>query len=336
MRRLIAVVAVVLAASLTHAGEAYSRAMTGWFNVTTPEGWKGRRYMDGANIFAEEFDSRGTGRIDVWRFYRRGLLSSEERDLNGDGRVDYQSRWDARDIRLLEVLRDTGSRGVNDLEIEADGSRRWVVREDRNLDGIADRILFLSGPQDFFDRLGFDLAVQRNVIDSIPREYWHELWTDDTYTGNITSYYRFNRGAITHRGEWDGRKIYWRKGTGDYAAPPPPVPPYRDVAVGPPPAPPIQPQPDDWRYQGDIRDPFDLNAPGRDPYEGMQYPAGPLEPVPPYGAEPPMEQPQYQTGPVYPSGPGGRDRTRYEGLPPGESAARSVPARMRPPGVSKR
>ena len=29
------------------------------------------------------------------------------------------------------------------------------------------------------------------------------------------------------------------------------------------------------------------------------------------------------------------DRTRYEGLPPGDSAARSVPARMRPPGTGR-
>ena len=30
------------------------------------------------------------------------------------------------------------------------------------------------------------------------------------------------------------------------------------------------------------------------------------------------------------------DRTRYEGMPPGDSAARSLPARMRPPGVGPR
>ena len=43
------------------------------------------------------------------------------------------------------------------------------------------------------------------------------------------------------------------------------------------------------------------------------------------------QEPDFVPPPAAPS-----DRTRYEGLPPGDSAARSVPARMRPPGTGRR
>ena len=331
MRRLFPVlVAALLLPAAALSGDFGSRAISGWFNVTTPEGWQGRRYMDGNSIFAEEFDSNGDGRIDVWRFYRRGMLSSEERDLDGDGRVDLQTHWDARNVRLLSVFRDTNRRGVNDLEIEAVSARRWEIREDRNLDGTADRVLFVNGPPDLFDLLDMDLAVQTNVIDAIPREYWHELWTDEGYSGSITEYYRFTRGGVSQRGQWDGRRIAWSRSTGEYAAatPPPPArPPQVTTAVPPPVA------------TGDIRDPFDFSQGGLDPYDGMPQgqtpPYSELDPIP----YPDMQQPMQPVArqPYFPpQGPAVRDRTRYEGLPPGDSAARSVPARMRPPGTSRR
>ena len=344
MRRTIPVLAAALVLlAFANAGERGTRAMTGWFNVTTPEGWNGRRYMDGDSIFAEEFDSTGNGRIDVWRFYRRGLLSSEERDLDNDGRVDLQTHWEARTVRLLSVFRDTNRRGVNDLEIEATTNRRWEIREDRNLDGIADRILIVNGPPDLFDFLEIDLATQRNVIDVVPREFWEELQTDDGYTGNITAYYRFTRGELSHRGSWDTRgRFTWVRGGTDYTPPPPPPPQVPDgqLAVIPAPAPAPAPQ---YYGRDDVRNPFDLQAGGVDPYAYMDggQAGGPvydpyqtLDPVPapvpttPYGY-PPQPDPYYQ-----PPGRFGRDRTQYEGLPPGDSAARSVPARMRPPGTS--
>ncbi len=121
-------------ACFAEAGESGSRALSGWFNVTAENGWRGRRYMGGASIFAEEFATAPSGRIDVWRFYRNNILTSEERDLNQDGKVDLQTRWDPRTGLLSSVLRDTARRGVNDLEIERVGNNRWEIRQDRNLD----------------------------------------------------------------------------------------------------------------------------------------------------------------------------------------------------------
>ena len=318
MRRIVMIPVVFLLAILcAPAAELGSRTMSGWFNVQTPDGWYGKRYMDGNEIFAEEFDSNGDARMDVWRFYRRGVLSSEERDLNYDGKVDFQSRWEPRDRRLMSVLRDTDRRGVNDLEIEATGRMRWEIREDRNHDGVTDRILIVNGPSDLFEQLGMDLSMQRGVIDNIPREYWYELWSDDTFTSSITDYRRYNRGEMTHYGEWDGRKVVWRKVEPGFEPPPPAQP---QLAAG----------------NGQTRDPGYPPAPETQP---PQYATGPAENW--TGEDPNASAYEggttgYQDPGQYgtPSAPS--DRTRYEGMPPGESAARSVPARMRPPGTSRR
>ena len=340
--------AVLLAAALlavpAFAGETGSRAMSGWFNVTTPDGWVGKRYMDGNEIFAEEFDSNSDARIDVWRFYRRGILSSEERDLNADGKINYQSRWEPRGRRLVSVLRDTRWRGVNDLEIEATGSRTWEIREDRNLDGVTDRILFVNGPSDLFERLGMDLAVQTDIIDSIPVEYWSELWSDDTFTGSITDYRRYSKGRLTHYGAWDGRKVAWKRTPPDFEPPPPPEPefvaPAGPVEHGPncpipncpeaicrvePSDAPITDVREDPQYGGMVGEVYtDPQAGPYDPTYGQTY-------QDPY----PVQQPYLEPPGTLGTPPPLRDRTRYEGLPPGESAARSLPARMRPPGVGR-
>ncbi|MCC8179672.1 MAG: hypothetical protein LIP23_01980, partial [Planctomycetes bacterium] len=295
---------------LAQAAQSGPRTMGGWFNVTTPDGWRGKRFVEGEMVFAEEFDSNGDGRMDVWRFYRDGILSSEERDLNGDGRVDYQSRWDPYERRLLMVLRDTTFTGCNDLEIEAQGRQRWEIREDRNRDNITDRILIVNGPPDLFDRLGIDLYLKPNVIDAIPLEFWYELSADDGFTGYITDYRRFNRGNLSQVGEWNGRQVVWRRAPRNYQ--PPVAAPVAVQPVGP----------TDQVSMPVAVDPAgapigDLPAPT---YTEGQF-------GPPVLTEPVSPQP-YTPPPL--------DRTQYEGMPPGESAARSLPARMRPPGVGRR
>lgn len=302
MRHLVAVFLMCLTLGPCFAGESYSRTLSGWFNVTTPDGWSGRRYMDGPHVFAEEFDSNGDGRVDVWRFYRQGLLSSEERDTNAAGRVNFQSKWEAREGRLLSVLRDTRSRGINDLEIEYTARNRWEIREDRNLDGITDHILFVNGPPDLFEILGMDLATQTNVIDNIPGEYWHELWSDETFVTVITDYRRFSNGELTHYGEWDGRRVAWRRVSADFVPPPLATPP--PAATG--------------------RQTAGMAGTGQGTGQGT-------------GVATPYTEPATTATPGYvPQGGAFRDRTRYDSMPPGESAARSVPARMRPPGTSRR
>lgn len=291
MQRLLLSLVLVAAAGVCPAGEMGSRAMSGWFNVTSENGWRGRRYMDGSQIIAEEFSTGRSGRIDVWRFYRRGVLSSEERDLNGDGKVDLQTRWDSRSGLMTGVMRDSNKRGVNDIEIELTGNQRWEIREDRNLDGVTDRILYLSAPNDLFERLGTDFAGRGDVTSNIPREYWREMHSDDAYTGSITDYYRYNtRGVLTQYGEWDGRRITWRRCPPDFV-PVPTVAPSR--AYVPEPIPQGQPT---RSYAGDpdmydgpattVRDPFDLvSGPSDlDPYAGGTG-TGPVPPTYNYGQD---------------------------------------------------
>ncbi len=324
-----------------------SRALAGWFNVTAENGWRGRRYMDGDSVFAEEFASTPSGRIDVWRFYRRNVLTSEERDRNLDGRVDLQTRWNPANGFMESVLRDTAGRGVNDIEIERSGRNGWEIREDRNRDGITDRILFIDAPADAFDEV--DLAATPDVTGIIPREVWREMWSDDSFSGNITDYFRYNRrGVLTHYGRWDGGEVAWRRvdpdfvpptaawtGPDPYAAPlPPPQSPQErpqerprvDVPADPaapvPPAPqapdrglspyPAQAQAQAQREFGaapawDPAAPF-AEAPDGDPYAG--FGTQQFAPYPDFGA--PASPPDI--------------------LPSDESSARSVPARMRPPG----
>lgn len=319
--------AMMLTVALAPAAEQLSvprgtRRLSGWINATTPEGWTGRRYMEADEIFAEEFDSNGNGRIDVWRFYRSGILTSEERDLTGSGRINYQSRWDPAQRRLISVFRDTNRSGTNDLEIEYVARGRWEVREDRNNDGIADRILILNGRPDLFEQLGLDLSQDTNIIDSIPTQHWYELQSDDEFTGSITLYRRYSRGTVSRYGYWDGRKIVWER---QPRAPVPPAPAYAPQPTAPAPA-------------------YD---------DGQAFDASQTQTTPSYAPEaqqPGMEvfdtpygsgESSYTTdaGTFYAPDAGPRtptDRTRYEGLPPGDSAARSLPARMRPPGANRR
>ncbi len=327
--------ALCLLASPALAGEYGSRALSGWFNVATPDGWQGRRYMDGSMIIAEEFDANGDGRIDVWRFYRRGILTSEERDTNGDGRVDLVSRYDPDTGLVTAVLRDTNRRGVNDVEIERTGNRRWVIYEDRNLDGTTDRIVYVNGPPDLFERHAIDPATTVDISSAIPRTYWHEMWSDDGYTGSITDYFRYNnRGILTHYGQWNGRRIVWNRCPPDFV--PRPVTPtiapdrFAPPAVAVQPVQPVAPAPAPAGPAGPVRDPFDLSAGtmDADPYAGLTaQPAAPqpidqavLDPFPGPAAPAPMpSQPAYIPGTVSTEG----------------SAARAIPARMRPPGQSR-
>jgi hypothetical protein len=285
--------------------------MSSWIDASTPDGWLGRRYMEGNEIFAEEFDSNGDSRIDIWRFYHRGVLTSEERDLSGNGRVDCVSRWDPRSHRLLSFGRDSRKRGVYDLEISRSGGRDWEIREDRNLDGITDRVLFIRGPDDLFERLGINLPIQEDLIDRIPMEFWRELWSDDSFTSVITDYSRFSRGRLTQYGEWEGNGVKWRRAkTG--SPPPPSRSANIDGAAIPPDLTPTA--------RGETTDPVPSVS---EPY---------AEPVAaPYVIDSYPEEPR-----AAPERPTLSDRTRYDSLPPGESAARSLPAPMRPPGVGPR
>lgn len=353
MRMLFSLLVVVLFAVVpARAAEIGSRAMSGWFNVTTPEGWKGRRYMDGEYVFAEEFDSNRDGRIDVWRFYRRGVLTSEERDLNRDGKVDYVSRWDPNTGNLVAVLRDSNKRGVNDIEVEYVGNRRWEVRQDRNLDGITDRIVYVNATQDLFNRLDIDPSAHGDVSSAIPREYWYEMWSDDGYTGAITDYFRYRRGVLSHYGEWDGRRIAWRRCPPDFippgpspAAPQPTRPGQRDEFAGvrqpPQPEAPRIPSGDDRRSAAEeaIRNPFDFREGygDYDPYAGVGGRPGSMPQPPPRYDDmedeyDPYDDPSYGRGAPQVSAPPRRPVVTE--LPKNESFARSVPARMRPPGQS--
>jgi hypothetical protein len=301
------------------AAEPGPRAMSGWLGAVTPEGWIGRRYMDGDDIFAEEFDSNGDTRVDIWRFYHNGILTSEDRDLSGDGRIDSASRWNPRNHRLLSFGRDGKKRGIYDLEILSASDGTWEIREDRNLDGMADRVLFIQGPSDFFERLGLDLAVQDSLIDLIPAEYWRELRSDDSFTSVVTDYRRYSRGNLVQYGEWDGKAVRWRRVGPGFVPPSLPSAPPRDATGAELAAAPTESRtetispPEEYRTEdaGGISEPYYAD-PYPEPAEDL-----PMETIP--AARPILS-----------------DRTRYRDLPPGESAARSLPAPMRPPGVGHR
>lgn len=170
------------------------------FNVRTEQGWTGRRYTDNQFILAEEYDTNGDGRLDLWRFYSRGHLVAEERDLTGNGRVDYVAAWEGANRRLLSAARDADGRGVFDLQIEASrtagGLGQWRITEDRDRDGFADAILVVSGELALFSDLGIDLATVTDLSASIPVRYWRERRVADGY-GNLGAYLRYSGGQPT-------------------------------------------------------------------------------------------------------------------------------------------
>ena len=190
--------------------------LAGWYYVqSVPEGWPGRSYTSNGQPFAEEFDTNGDGRFDLWRFYERGRLSSEQRDLLHDGRVTFESFWDTRNGRLLSVARDTRGTGVNDLEVIASSVRdlttTWEVRQDRNGDGIADLILLLEGPPNLFESLNIDLSTEPDVASRVPVEFWRELRTDDDFIGEITDRIQFRGGVEVARAVPEGDTYVWRR-----------------------------------------------------------------------------------------------------------------------------
>lgn len=340
MRRILSIfiAAVLLLTASVAAGQYGSRTMSGWSNVRTLDGWTGRRYMDGEEIIAEEFDTNRDDRIDVWRFYRRGILSSEERDLNHDGTVDYVAHWESRNGLLLSVMRDTHQRGVYDIELEYTGRNRWEIREDRNFDGISDRIIYVQAPQDLFDILNVDMVSQIDIASTVPIEYWTEMWSDDGFSGSITDYFRYNRGVLTHHGDWDGKRIVWAKVPPDYVPPrpTPATPPglhgqdqlarrNPDYYAPPPPGP------------APIRDPFMLDSDGYDPYSGIG-PRNP-EPSPVWGGTSSGRPDEEEQMALQMREAQARERAQaaaegrvYGTLPRNESSAQAVPARMRVPG----
>ena len=322
--------------AIATAGEQLARSLAGQFSVTSEQGWPGRRYVEGGVTFAEEFDSNGDNRLDIWRFYRRGVLSSEEQDLNFDGRVDLITLWNPRDPmvkRLTSLARDTGHRGFFDLEMEAESDTRWIIREDRNLNGVADHILTAVGPYKFFEDLALNLGNHPNVIERVPLEYWVEYRADPAYSGFVTDYRRYSRGLQTHYGEWDGRRLRWLRFDSRRPQPAAPAPLVAQTApVG----------------QGSAAQPQPASTAGFAPAPGLDVTGAPVYvdggmAVAAPGAPLAPAAPDASTGYYYDSTyvdasptPPLRDRTRYDGLPPGDSAARSLPARMRPPGEGPR
>jgi len=189
--------------------------LTGWYYVTSEEGWNGRSFASNGQTFAEEWDTNGDGRLDLWRFWDRGRLSSEQRDLLHDGRVTFESLWDTRTGRLVFVARDTNGSGVYDLEVIASAVREssvtWEVRQDRNNDGRNDLILIVEGPPNLFETLNIDLATVPDAANAIPREFWRELRTDDGFVGEITERVQFRGGIEVARLVPDGDTYVWRR-----------------------------------------------------------------------------------------------------------------------------
>lgn len=174
------------------------------FNVRTEQGWTGRRFTINQHLLAEEYDTDGDERIDLWRFYSGGFLVSEERDLLGHGRIDHVAAWEGASRRLLSAARDSQGRGVFDLQVEHDGPAgayrvgRWRIARDANADGFADLLLTVEGPPSLFADLGIDLATVDDLAAVIPAQYWRE-WRADDGTGRLGPYLRYLNGQPTHR-----------------------------------------------------------------------------------------------------------------------------------------
>lgn len=88
----------------------------------SPEGWRGRRYMQDGRVISEEFDTTGNGRMDRWRYYAHGRLILEEFDESGHGRVNRRERH--LDNGHIQVEVDSNHDGRMD---------RWVQFNDKGV-----------------------------------------------------------------------------------------------------------------------------------------------------------------------------------------------------------
>ncbi len=79
-------------------------------DVVSPEGYPGRAFFRNGVLASEELDSKGNGKVDLWRYYINNHLTREDFDTNGNGVIDTRKRYDNEGV-LIEVLTDTTGDG---------------------------------------------------------------------------------------------------------------------------------------------------------------------------------------------------------------------------------
>ena len=52
-------------------------------DVVSPEGYPGRAFFRNGVLASEELDSKGNGKVDLWRYYINNHLTREDFDTNG-------------------------------------------------------------------------------------------------------------------------------------------------------------------------------------------------------------------------------------------------------------
>jgi len=213
------------------------KRLTGWQDASSPEGWRGKRYCENQQTVSEEFDAVGNdGRIDLWRFYHKGVLLTEERDRNQDDRVDCRAEYSATSGELRAITRDTNFDGQTDLEVTYLGGYRWQEVWDRNQDGTADFVLLFRGPSRLLTELKADPVRVGDLREIVPADLWQEATLDEDRDGRYDSWIRYHKGQPVDRGvdaDQDGQVDSWQR-TGSAAQPAPP--PADPIALPPPPA----------------------------------------------------------------------------------------------------
>ncbi len=189
------------------------RLLSGNRNLTSPEGWHGKRYTKNGITISEEFDAVGNdGRIDMWRYFDDGHILAEEWDLNQDDRIDARISYSPVSAEIREIKRDTDFDGTYDIKVRYLGGFRWQENWDRNHDGTADFIFSMSAPSRLLNEINFNYTEFTDLRKNVPRRYWRELSLDTDFDHRFDQWTRFTpKGTVLHGidNNADGRVDQW-------------------------------------------------------------------------------------------------------------------------------
>lgn len=229
MRMNAAVGLVVLIFAVTACTQSGPKILSLWTRARSPEGWTGQRYSENGLPVREQFDAVGDdGAVDVWRFYQRGILIREERELKGNGIKDFTVWYSPVTRDLIALERDTDGNSTTDYTLRYTERGTWIETIDINGDDAAERQVTLRGDHSLLR--GVDSLAIKDVRAVVPKTALAEVAEDRSKDGVLDTWTRFRDGQPIQAGTLDeaSGRVQWQTV---------PVAPKPEKAASPTPAP---------------------------------------------------------------------------------------------------
>jgi len=176
--------------------QAYPKRMRMKENVRSPEGWPGIRYLENGIVVSEELDSlERDNRYDLWRYYTKGRLTRELRDMNRDGLIDLEIQYSQKNgfiesIRRFELEARKPTMTLFPIPIK----HLWIQRMDRDLDGTFDFEFTFHGSLNALSVLAIAPSMIGDARDFVPQTEWRRLAMDTNGDDLLDSWIYYRNG----------------------------------------------------------------------------------------------------------------------------------------------